>query len=217
MSEIIMVRHGQAQTGAKDEASYDKLSDLGHQQAAWLGDYWATMGGFDHVLSGTMRRQIETGRSMALAGVTYAQDARLNEMDYFGLAAFLKAHGGLPTPTTQEDFQTHVRDVLGAWSRAEVGDDLESYADFRGRILDCVREVAASDQRTVIVSSTGVIATLMAVALDLDMARKTDVFLKVAHTSVHRFEVVGDEVRLIQFCATPHLDAPDRAELRTHI
>ena len=27
MSEIIMVRHGQAQTGAKDEASYDKLSD----------------------------------------------------------------------------------------------------------------------------------------------------------------------------------------------
>ena len=217
MSEIIMVRHGQAQTGAKDEASYDKLSDLGHQQAAWLGDYWAGFGKFDHVLSGTMRRQIETGQSMGLAGVSYAQDARLNEMDYFGLASFLKEHGGVPVPTSQEEFQTHVRDVLGAWSRAEVGDELESYADFRGRILDCVREVAVRDERTVIVSSTGVIATLMAVALDLDMARKTDVFLKIAHTSVHRFEIVGDDVRLIQFCATPHLDAPDRLDLRTHI
>ena len=217
MSEIIMVRHGQAQTGAKDEASYDKLSELGHQQAVWLGEYWANFGGFDRVLSGTMRRQIETGRSMALTGVTYDQDDRLNEMDYFGLAAFLKEHSNLAVPTSQEEFQTHVRDVLGAWSRAEVGDDLESYANFRGRILDCVREVAASEERTVIVSSTGVIATLMAVALDLDMARKTDVFLKIAHTSVHRFEIVGDDVRLIQFCATPHLDAPERTELRTHI
>ncbi len=217
MAEIIMVRHGQAQTGAKDEASYDKLSDLGHQQAAWLGEYWANLGGFDRVLSGTMRRQIETGQSLALNGVSYAQDERLNEMDYFGLAGFLKENSNLAVPTSQEEFQTHVRDVLGAWSRAEVGDDLESYADFRGRILECVREVAASAERTVIVSSTGVIATLMAVALDLDMARKTDVFLKIAHTSVHRFEIVGDEVRLIQFCATPHLDAPDRLELRTHI
>lgn len=217
MTEIIVVRHGQAQTGAKDEASYDKLSELGHQQAAWLGEYWADFDGFDHVLSGTMRRQIETGKSMSLGGVSYAQDDRLNEMDYFGLAGFLKKHNNLAVPTSQEEFQTHVRDVLVAWSRAEVGDELESYAHFRGRILECVREVAASNKRTVIVSSTGVIATLMAVALDLDMARKTDVFLKIAHTSVHRFELIGDDVRLIQFCATPHLDAPYRAELRTHI
>jgi broad specificity phosphatase PhoE len=217
MAEIIVVRHGQAQTGAKDEASYDKLSDLGHQQAAWLGEYWADFTKFDQVVSGTMRRQIETGQSIGLDGVGYRQDSRLNEMDYFGLAAFLKENNNLAVPTSQEEFQTHVRDVLGAWSRAEVGSDLESYADFRGRILACVREIAASGERTVIVSSTGVIATLMAVALDLDMARKTDVFLKIAHTSVHRFEIVGDDVRLIQFCATPHLDAPDRLELRTHI
>ena len=217
MSEIIIVRHGQAQTGAKDEASYDKLSDLGHQQAAWLGEYWAGFRPFDLVLSGTMQRQIETGRSLGLASVTYAEDSRLNEMYYFGLAEFLKKHRSLAAPANQEEFQTHVRDVLGAWSRAEVCDNLESYSDFCTRILDCVREVAESSERTVIISSTGVIATLMAVALDLDMVRKTDVFLKIAHTSVHRFEVVGEEIRLIQFCATPHLDMPDRLALRTHI
>lgn len=212
-----MVRHGQAQTGAKDEASYDQLSELGHQQAAWLGEYWATICDFDHVVSGTMRRQIETGRSMGLSDVSYSQDPRLNEMDYFGLAAFLKEHNNLPVPQSQEEFQTHVRDVLGAWSRAEVGDELESYAAFRDRILACVREIAAREDRVVIVSSTGVIATLMAVALDLDMARKTDVFLKIAHTSVHKFELVGDDVRLIQFGATPHLDTLDRLACRTHI
>jgi len=71
-----------------------------------------------------MRRQIETGQSLALNGVSYAQDERLNEMDYFGLAGFLKENSNLAVPTSQEEFQTHVRDVLGAWSRAEVGDDL---------------------------------------------------------------------------------------------
>ena len=217
MSEIIIVRHGQAQTGAKDEASYDKLSDLGHVQAAWLGSYWAEFRPFDRVLSGTMRRQIETGQSLGLKGASYAQDNRLNEMDYFGLSTFLKKYHDLAPPSSQEQFQTHVRDVLGAWSRAEVGDDLESYANFCGRILNCVREVAASAEHTVIVSSTGVIATLMAVALDLDIARKADVFLKIAHTSVHRFEVVGEDIRLIQFCATPHLDNPDRVKARTYI
>ena len=38
-SEIILIRHGQANTGAQDEESYDKLSATGHQQSAWLGDY----------------------------------------------------------------------------------------------------------------------------------------------------------------------------------
>ncbi|HGG64496.1 MAG TPA: histidine phosphatase family protein, partial [Rhodobacteraceae bacterium] len=38
MVELTLIRHGQAQTGARDEASYDSLSDLGHQQAQWLGE-----------------------------------------------------------------------------------------------------------------------------------------------------------------------------------
>ena len=37
MSHITLVRHGQANTTARDEENYDKLSDLGHQQARWLG------------------------------------------------------------------------------------------------------------------------------------------------------------------------------------
>ncbi len=39
MSHITPIRHGQANTGARTEADYDRLSPLGHQQAAWLGDH----------------------------------------------------------------------------------------------------------------------------------------------------------------------------------
>ena len=39
MGEITLVRHGQANSTATDEESYDKLSDLGWRQGRWLGDY----------------------------------------------------------------------------------------------------------------------------------------------------------------------------------
>ena len=67
MTEIILVRHGQANSHAKDEASYDRLSDLGRQQAAWLGDHMRrTNPHFDHVVTGTLTRQADTARAMGL-------------------------------------------------------------------------------------------------------------------------------------------------------
>jgi len=61
MSHITLVRHGQANSDAKDETSYDKLSALGHQQAAWLG---AHLQGSEtrhmRLYTGTLRRHIET-------------------------------------------------------------------------------------------------------------------------------------------------------------
>ena len=40
MVQIFLVRHGQANSEAKDEISYDKLSSLGKLQAGWLGQYF---------------------------------------------------------------------------------------------------------------------------------------------------------------------------------
>ena len=40
MVQIFLVRHGQANSEAKDEVSYDKLSPLGKIQAGWLGQYF---------------------------------------------------------------------------------------------------------------------------------------------------------------------------------
>jgi broad specificity phosphatase PhoE len=58
MGTLYLVRHGQASFGAAD---YDNLSDLGHQQAVRLGEYFATKGmQFDGVLMGTLRRHAQT-------------------------------------------------------------------------------------------------------------------------------------------------------------
>ncbi|MEO1001217.1 MAG: phosphoglycerate mutase family protein, partial [Pseudomonadota bacterium] len=82
MGEIVLVRHGQASAGAED---YDRLSALGHEQAAWLGHYFEAHGmGFDRVLRGSLRRHRETaeGIASAMGGFAADEDARLNELEY---------------------------------------------------------------------------------------------------------------------------------------
>ena len=54
MVQIFLVRHGQANSDAKDEISYDKLSPLGKLQAGWLGQYFKKNEfSFDSCFSGT--------------------------------------------------------------------------------------------------------------------------------------------------------------------
>ena len=65
MSHITLIRHGQANSGAKDEVSYDKLSDLGHEQAVWLGNYLRDTGiHHTRLYTGTLTRHIETANGM---------------------------------------------------------------------------------------------------------------------------------------------------------
>lgn len=216
MVELTLIRHGQAQTGAKDEASYDSLSDLGHEQARWLGESLRDVQPFDQVISGAMTRQIETAQSMSLAGVPRSTDARLNELDYFGLAESLRASHGIDIPRNMQAFALHVPQVLDAWRDEEVDDGLETYDAFCSRIMGALHNAAGQDGRVALVSSTGVIATLAAIALGLDMVKKTKLFLRVMNTSVHKFELVGDDLHLLQFGAIPHLERADRAHARTY-
>lgn len=58
MSIITLVRHGQANSAATTEEDYDRLSDLGKQQAAYLGAHFASLKTeFDAIYSGTLNRQ----------------------------------------------------------------------------------------------------------------------------------------------------------------
>jgi broad specificity phosphatase PhoE len=92
MGEIILVRHGQANSTATDESSYDRLSDLGRRQGAWLGEWLAAQGeGFDLVLSGSLNRHLGTAEAM---GHRPEIDPRLNEMDYFNLSRALSEARG---------------------------------------------------------------------------------------------------------------------------
>lgn len=216
MTEITIIRHGQANSGARSEKDYDRLSPLGRQQARWLGEHLDGIGGFDRVVSGTLRRQEDTARVLNIAGRPHLQDGRLNELDYFHLSQVLESRSGIPFPTDPQSFAAHVPQVLDLWRAGHAGPDQESYEKFRDRVFGVLADTAAAGPGAVLVSSTGVIATLCAIALGLETVFKARMFLRILNTSVHRFHWHEGTLHLAQFGATPHLDAPERHFARTH-
>lgn len=221
MAEITITRHGQANSGATSEAEYDQLTPLGHQQAGWLGEYIDQTEGFDRVISGGLNRQMDTARGLNHAGVPHEVDPRLNELEYFALSASLTDMHGVPFPDSAKSFAAHVPQILSHWAQEETPPEIESYTHFRTRIFAALEDAAKLPGRTLLVSSTGVIASLTAIALGLETHYKAKMFLHVAHTSLHRFAFheFGDtaELHVAQYGATPHLDHPARHHARTMV
>lgn len=216
MTELILVRHGQANSEAKDEASYDRLSDLGHQQARWLGAHFTATGQhFDRVISGKLRRQIETAQSMGLAVDT--QDPRLDELKYFHIAQAAETTCGLPAPDTARDFARYLPQVITHWAEGTLTNVPESYADFAARTGAVVDELCAAGGRHVLITSGGVIAMIIARVLALNPHATALLMLQVLNSSVHRVVHVHDTLMLAGFNAAPHLADPTRAPARTYI
>ena len=219
MPHITLVRHGQANAAAKDEGGYDQLSDLGHQQARWLGEHFDMTGErFARVYSGTLKRQIDTARSMgAERHAPLVTDPRLNELSYFTMSRLMEDQHGLPMPTTREGYVTHLPQVFGAWERGEIAGAPESYADFAARIDSLLDEVAASSGRALLVTSGGVIATLLRRVLNLDLMAWSHVALTIMNSSVHRLHLLHGTPTLAHFNAIPHLEHRDRQYAQTHL
>lgn len=215
MGELILVRHGQANTTARDEASYDQLSVLGQQQAAWLGQHFRDHHeAFDQIWSGSLNRHRETLSAMGDLGIGDGVDARLNELDYFNLAHALQDDHGVPMPANSEDFAAHLPQVMAAWHRAEISGN-ERFAEFEARIGAILQAVSQEGQRVLCVTSGGVIAMAIRLLLRLDTDGFSAVLLPIRNTSVHRVMVRPGGNILLGFNEIPHLNAPDRAHART--
>jgi broad specificity phosphatase PhoE len=218
MTHITLVRHGQANSAAKDEIGYDKLSDLGRQQALWLGEHIEITGErFERVYSGTLIRQVDTARAMKVeTHGDLIQDERLNELSYFHMAQLMEAQHGLALPTGRDGYITHLPQVFAAWERGEIDGALESYADFTDRLDALMAEITATPGRALLVTSGGVIATILRRVLGLDQRAWAHVALSIMNSSVHRLHVVNDTPMLAHFNAIPHLERRDRQFAQTH-
>ena len=217
MSEITLIRHGQANSAARDELGYDRLSPLGHTQAAWLGAHLRA--GDSHVprlFSGTLIRHVETAASLGFdAEVT--RDARLNELPYFTLAQLLEAQQGLAIPTDREGFVLHLPRVFAAWAADEIDGVPERFADFEVRVGDALHEIAKGPGAALAVTSGGLIAIAMRRFLNLDIQATARLALAILNTSVHRLFPIGDQLSPTLFNAVPHLEAPERRFAQTHL
>lgn len=213
MGEITLVRHGQANSAATDEAGYDKLTDLGHTQAKWLGEWMrAHDGAFDEIYCGSLRRQRETISGMGWEGAQV--DERLNEIAYYDLTAEMAEKMGTKSPSP-DDFATHFPTTLHAWRSGTIS-GTETYSAFEERVRDVLAMAAQPGRRILCVTSGGIIARAVAQLLHLDIPQMAQIALPILNTSVHRVHVTEYGPILATFNSAPHLDHSDRLTARTN-
>lgn len=219
MSFVTLVRHGQANTGARDETEYDRLSPLGWQQSRWLGEWFTHTGEvFARRYCGSLRRHRETTQGIGAASKTeLITDPRLNELDYFTMAQLLHSQHGIAWPTCREEFLTHLPTLFQHWKDDKLEGAPERFETFQARIQDVLTEIAAGDGRALVVTSGGVIGAAMSHVLRLDVDGMAQFCLAVENTSLHRIQTSPKGLFMTQFNAIPHLDTADRQHARTHI
>lgn len=217
MSHITLVRHGQANSAARDEQSYDRLSDLGRQQAAWLGRHFKDQNQHHtRLYTGTLSRHIETAAAME-TGLTPIRDPRLNELEYFTLASAMEREHGLPLPTERESFVHHLPQVFAAWQQDRIAGAPESFAAFEARVQAALQDIAGGDGPALVVTSGGLISMVMRQSLRLDIPAMAAMALAIFHTSVHRMFPIGGQLSPVLFNAVPHLEPMARHHAQTHI
>lgn len=208
MREVVLVRHGQASFGTDD---YDRLSDLGHRQAEWLGRWLdAHEMGFDQVIRGDLRRHRETleGIRWHMALPQAVIDPRFDEFHSDDLQAQYIAATGSDLARDREGFLADFPEVFAAWESGAITGSGESYAQFQGRVLDGL--AAIETERTLVVTSGGVITAILADVLGLGPRAVADLLLMVHNASVHVIHRENGRWRLSLFNASPHLNSATR-------
>ena len=215
MSELVLVRHGQAMAFDRDS---DRLSPQGEQQSRTLGEYWKRHGvAFDEVYTGTLRRHLQTYE--LAAAVTPMRAARahpgLNEYD---AAAILVAAGVNMTtftgPERNKHFQRVFEDVMAKWMANELA-GCESWDTFRGRVDRALRDIMAESgsRRVAVFTSGGPIGVAVQSMMKAPERTAIEVNWRVRNTSLTSFLFSGSRVSLDGFNATPHL--AERRELES--
>lgn len=219
MSHIVLVRHGQANTGATEERDYDRLSPLGFKQAAWLGAHFRDRGDvFAHVWTGTLRRHVETADGIqADSAKTVSRDPRLNELEYFTMSQLLAEQHDIHLPENREGFVRHLPCLFQYWQDGKLEGAPESFTAFEARVRDVLAEISAQPGRSLIVTSGGLIGMAMRLTLRLDLGAFCHVCLSIQNTSLSSWVPLDGQLALTQFNALPHLDTPDRLFAQTHI
>lgn len=233
MGQILLVRHGQAQFAADD---YDRLSDLGREQARLLGD-WFTKGGrrIDAAVTGSMRRHRETAEEclMRASGGLRLSECRIDpgfdEYDSdevvmcrhpeFADPAALRAHVRA-AENPRRTFQGLFAAAMTRWMCGEHdGDYRESWQAFRDRCVAALKRVvdgAGPSQRVVVFTSGGPIAAICQDLLGLDPKRTLDVNTVLVNCATTGLLYQPDLVSLSHLNNYAHLEQSGNPKMVTY-
>lgn len=234
MSELILVRHGQASFGADN---YDQLSPLGEAQGAALGRYWAEQGArFAAVYVGPMQRHRQTLTAVHTHHPLPTPICLPELAEHQAMEAFQHT---LPQLARRPDELGEMAERLGGeggngrlrlkafvqfchlWAQGELDSGpFEPWATFRQRVahgIDTMLAQAGNQQQIIAFTSGGVIAAAVGYALGVDNGRTMQLNAAVYNGSLttFRFSQRSDRTHfsLSQFNAIPHL----AAALQTYI
>lgn len=213
-TELWLVRHGQAAFATDD---YDRLTELGWQQARWLGQHLHDMGtSFDRIGAGTLRRQQETAQALTeTLGGSVQTVAGLEEYE----TDLLLANAGFDTmnaSTSRREHFRRLRGVLKDWSENRV-EGAETWAAFNDRVRNAVETLTADGpERVIAASSGGAIALVLTQVLGLEPAQMIELNLQARNTGVTRLVVGRNGTYVNMVNAVPHLERPDRSFAETY-
>jgi len=217
VSEVLIIRHGQAGFGASGAEGYDRLTELGFEQGKHLGNWLRSVSWSpDRIVCGTLIRHHQTLEAMGFPAGAEAHKG-WNEYNFFNLLE-ARFKGGMPEDV-KRDRKTHfraLRETLKLWQADELTGADESWTAFSDRVDAAGRSSARPGaERILVVSSGGVIGQTTARVMGTAPERMIDLNLQVRNTSLTRFTVSRDKWFLNEFNSLPHLSQAREMKLQS--
>lgn len=225
MSELIMIRHGQASFGGE---TYDRLSDRGREQIEAAASFFINAGyKFDFVSFGTLNRQIESADSFVeffqRKGIIIPYRSTLEGLNEHKSEEIMK--GILPLvikdePSLSEDasklltdrasFQRLYEKVILRWVLGKYNvPGLQTWDDFKRGVRSALDEImitAGKGSRVAVFTSGGVIAASVQMALSIPDDKGISLSWNLANASTTTFKFSSRGFSLSSFNCFNYLE-----------
>lgn len=235
MSELLMVRHGQASFGEKD---YDRLSPAGINQAKLLARHLLNTGQtFDAVYCGTMERQKNTAKELTECFLNAripvpdpVVSADFDEYDSFSVwnslvKPMLKENPDFSEAiktahTDKKSFQKVFEAVMFRWVSEEYDlKGLPSWAGFKRKVTGGISKITdkhLSGKKVIVFTSGGPVSAAVQFALGLSDYKTIELSWQVINSSVTRFKYGSKGIMLSGFNDITHITMENDSSLITY-
>jgi broad specificity phosphatase PhoE len=235
MSEILMIRHGQASFG---EDNYDQLSPIGVQQSKIVARHLSVCGKtFDAVYCGTMQRQVKTAREL----YEYCKGMKKTLPELFKADSFdeydsLTVWEALipqmieDDPSITEDlkqvytdkksFQKLFEAVMNRWISGSFDrPEIPKWSDFKRRVGQGITEIMhqhGAKKQLIIFTSGGPISVTIQLALGITDQKAMEISWQIMNASITRFKYNARGIALAGFNDITHLELERNKKLLTY-
>jgi broad specificity phosphatase PhoE len=235
MSEIFLIRHGQASFG---QDNYDQLSPVGVRQAKIVARYLSKVAKpFDAVYSGKMKRQVKTAEELIenyrvkqVAVPQILPSMSFNEYDSLAvweslIPGIIQENPSLSKDleqvyTDKKSFQILFEQVMDRWiSGAYDLPGSPKWSDFKKRVRQGLKDIMrrhSSKMQLAIFTSGGPISVAIQLALGISDKKTMEISWQIMNASITRFKYNDRGFALSGFNDIAHLELEQDEQLLTY-